>query len=95
MVQSILPQWFDGVQATGSVSALDASSSWVAGGLASGHAAVLDERAGSLTAFWRAHEASITALAAVESHRLLTASQVLKTHHTGSDFDSIYNTAQH
>ena len=64
------------VQATGSVSALAANPSWLAAGLSSGHAAVLDSRAGSVVAFWKGHDASITALASVDDHCLLTASQV-------------------
>ena len=64
------------MQAGGSVSALHASSNHLAAGLTSGHAAVIDDRSGAVVAFWKGHDAAITALASIDAHHLLTASQV-------------------
>ena len=64
------------MQAGGGVSALDASSNHLAAGLTSGHAAVVDDRTGAVVAFWKGHDATITALASIDAHHLLTASQV-------------------
>ena len=64
------------VQAGGGVSALDASSNQLAAGLTSGHAAVVDDRTGAVVAFWKGHDAAITALASIDAHHLFTASQV-------------------
>lgn len=61
--------------AGGGVSALDASSNHLAAGLTSGHAAVVDDRTGAVVAFWKGHDAAITALASIDAHHLLTASQ--------------------
>jgi len=58
------------------VSALAASCSQLAAGLTSGHAAVLDDRTGAAVAFWKGHDAGITTLASIDTHHLLTASQV-------------------
>ncbi|KAL0056421.1 hypothetical protein WJX82_011195 [Trebouxia sp. C0006] len=61
--------------AGGGVSALYASSNHLAAGLTSGHAAVIDDRSGAVVAFWKGHDAAITALASIDAHHLLTASQ--------------------
>ena len=74
------------MQAGGGVSALDASSNHLAAGLTSGHAAVIDDRSGAVVAFWKGHDAAITALASIDAHHLLTASQVSITCH-GDDVD--------
>ncbi|XP_010276538.1 PREDICTED: protein GFS12 isoform X2 [Nelumbo nucifera] len=50
------------------------SSSWIAAGLSSGHCRLLDARSGSVIAFWRAHDAYITKLAAPEDHLLISSS---------------------
>ncbi len=72
------------MQAGGGVSALDASSNHLAAGLTSGHAAVIDDRTGAVVAFWKGHDAAITALASIDAHHLLTASQVSIVCHDGS-----------
>ncbi|KAK9824404.1 hypothetical protein WJX72_010051 [[Myrmecia] bisecta] len=60
----------------GAVEAVCASpDGWVAAGLASGHASVLDGRCGQLVHSWRAHDLPITAMSAVGDHLLLSASQ--------------------
>ena len=70
------------VQAATSVTAACGSamptldSSYVAAGLASGHAAVADMRCGQLVGCWRAHDAEITSVSSQGSHLLLTCSQV-------------------
>ncbi|KAL0031838.1 hypothetical protein WJX79_010539 [Trebouxia sp. C0005] len=61
--------------AGGGVSAVHASSNHLAAGLTSGHAAVVDDRTGAVVAFWKGHDAAMTALASVDTHHLLTASQ--------------------
>ena len=76
------------MQAGGGVSALDASSNHLVAGLTSGHAAVLDDRTGAVVAFWKGHDAAITALATVDAHHLLTASQVSITCHGHVDMTS-------
>ncbi|XP_063618306.1 WD repeat-containing protein 81 [Cydia splendana] len=48
-------------------------ASWVACGLASGHVVVLDARAGTPRAHWRAHDGEVLRLAAVDNNRLLTS----------------------
>lgn len=63
-------------QAGGAVSALACSEGQAGAGLSSGHAACLDARTGCPSALWRAHQAAISALAFVDSCRVLTASQV-------------------
>lgn len=68
--------WFV-MQASGGVGCLATSSSQVAAGLTSGHAAVLDARSGSVAACWKAHHASITRLAIIDTHQILSSSQVL------------------
>ncbi|CAG5032848.1 unnamed protein product [Parnassius apollo] len=50
-----------------------ASGAWVACGLAGGHVAVLDTRSGRPLAAWRAHDAEVLRLAAVDDHRLLSS----------------------
>ncbi|XP_068631665.1 WD repeat-containing protein 81 [Battus philenor] len=50
-----------------------ASGAWVACGLAGGHVAVLDMRSGRPLAAWRAHDAEVLRLAAVDEHRLLSS----------------------
>ena len=69
------------VQAGGAVCCLATSSSQLAAGLASGHAAVLDARSGTAVACWKGHDASVTSLAIIDSHQILTSSQVLSWCH--------------
>ena len=64
-------------QAGGGVGCLATSSSQVAAGLTSGLAAVLDARSGGAAACWKAHDASVTRLAIIDTHRMLSSSQVL------------------
>lgn len=47
---------------------------WVAMGFSSGHCRLLDLRAGSMVACWRAHEGFITKLVAFEDHFLISSS---------------------
>lgn len=65
------------LQASGGVACLATSSSQVAAGLTSGHAAVLDARSGTVVACWKAHDASVTRLAIIDTHQILSSSQVL------------------
>ena len=65
------------LQASGGVGCLATSSHQVAAGLTSGHAAVLDARSGTVAACWKAHDACVTRLAIIGSHRILSSSQVL------------------
>lgn len=46
---------------------------WLAAGLASGQAALVDARSGGLCSFWQAHDGGLSALAAAGEHMLLTA----------------------
>ncbi|XP_028170589.1 WD repeat-containing protein 81 [Ostrinia furnacalis] len=50
-----------------------AAGGWAACGLASGHVAVLDLRAGHARAHWRAHDGEVLRLAVVDEHRLLSS----------------------
>ena len=69
------------VQAGGGVCCLATSSTQVAAGLTSGHAAVLDARSGTVTACWKGHDATVTRLAIVDTHQIITSSQVLSGWH--------------
>ena len=52
------------------------NASWLGVGLYGGHAALADPRSGELGAFWKAHEGTLTCLAACSQHLIVTGSQV-------------------
>ncbi|CAL5434807.1 unnamed protein product [Camellia sinensis] len=51
-----------------------ASPSWIAAGLSSGICRLIDVRSGNIISSWRAHDAYVTKLAAIDEHLLISSS---------------------